>query len=1542
MNMTQPVFNKLFKGEGGRFEFVFTIEGLPFGFCSSPSIVDNISNSRLATLFGSRYDSTYSASGFFAYDCKLFPFLSEVSSQKISSDPTKGIEIEDLSITIDNDHPGQDWSQWFPSSSILNGFPTINFQLHPRTFPDVKYGTLERSFLKGDNEIYFYDKNGLITHLVDNLPCFLWLGRECVFARSVVIIDSSEKLYRANLETTPGLGQTRGVFRSVDSSHYTKAYDSLNSAVTSHPVGTVAGKTGYLWGIPVSEDGADIGTPNLLHMGRISTNASLDQTKINIAVSGWTKQLETPFRINQVTSSIRGYHLSRGAEGTDIGYTKDTLRHPQAAPHILITEYSDIEGEWVHQPIWLCEKNSSVYYDTLDELINAINYELAKCGKNALGIFRNTQTSGDGTTGNPRITLKNGYYISDEGMICLTDIDTFETISGVSVNGVGPSTNRGSGQIQIDTTTVPYKFYWKGPGNQYGDYRNIGASGTYTLVDNQGHTISINVTFGSVPNTGGVAAYEVKVYRNESYIAGQLPILLNLGQRAGGIQFGEEKLGSKGVDIDEDVASSMCTWNILEAYGITDNSDIKMLDTSLYLSPGYIFDSNPKNAISPNLIWGRQRNGSFKDNATHYFIGSYNLYTRSPSYANTVGYEGWNSGGYEYKAAGKNFIWPLDPNSGTHRLRLTNKLDTSVWQSGTRFGLGNGEISSSGQVTLSQEKSNSDTKSPSFALGYLGTGMFYSTSKNYSYFDLGTTQSAGKPTGTYPSLKSFDSGVWFQFYHTLYWLPSQQENDPWVFQSAYNSEETEDLEEIFLGLFGDDSRGLYFPINTRIDDIVGALGDDADMDSVIDWESFSDTFKKLTDDHKYKLPYTFSYGKDNEKIKNVLELLNSEAILHGVQMTYEFDRTSNPPMFRIRFKRANEFSLVEPILENRFLTSQDFLAGDVAKMAMNYSWIYGQMQLKCNYDGKANNATITVNMEDGLETLGGKSRTLMVDSKLSQIPEINQAISNEELFSLVNNKLTDTILSRYSVPIYNVTQGITLRPLGTIGIGSPCIVSDDTVIDPYTGQTGISNQPGVVNSMTINWNDATGSVNYSIAPFAERGISPSAKTSSARWSQDQFKSDGYANITCEDNEYVLPSSGRTDLSCFDCLGYNRFEDEYIELDCGCGDYAVKTYEYNSNTTEYPEGIIQVTDPAGSQGRLYQDPYHYELEFDLNSYNYRAADSMTDYTKNIDVSNDAYLYYGNSSGLHKYNGSSFSQPYSTTKVKIVSCYDGGVLYSPTDGSTFDEIRRHTDAGANSSLGIFALYSVTSVHAHSQSSTDWLYASGDTVYRYSGSGTVWNPIGSPSSGNNVTEVSSYGNWIIAACADGDVYRWSSGTTWVSIGLKAAHSTTYIRRVASIDGGSLYAIDGGSVYRYNGSSWTQLDNPVPEAGWVGTVTHIFPLCGYIFVGWFNRTGTAFTKEGEASWNVVHEMSFNRKFGGGAMLGDRPFILEQEPIATGHAIYEIDFVEPVNDLVIFFSDSKSTALQSCQRDWWTFYADSDNLVLDQDSVGRLGERID
>ena len=411
---------------GGRIEFCLTFPGVPYGACTSSDLAEAINSDTFTQriLFG---DNDY------AEDCVLFPVLRPPGSQTTTWDPTKGLNIGPMQLSMDMTDLGTSYAGFIKATQVP-GFPGISNVYSTGEDSSIAWGRIAQGFDdEGTGSIDIFDESGTLEDYIDNNatssnPVFLWIGTECMAVENVTTSATDPDAFRLQ-------SVTRGVFRSKAHGHYTDDNTKASTVIATAPVGGMANRFAHVWAFSVDEQASDgYSPPVMIHSGRVSESISVQPGIANFTVHGWLDSIDIPIRPDPVAGRLSGYVLSRATEKTSVSAS----RTGDAAAHIIIIERTGgTTGSFVRRNIWLCEQGETVYYKSLEDLTEAIDTELRRVSAGATVSERSNQTSGDGTTDNPEITCANNYWVGDLGIY--TDLSSlFGTEVNVRIGGQLP------------------------------------------------------------------------------------------------------------------------------------------------------------------------------------------------------------------------------------------------------------------------------------------------------------------------------------------------------------------------------------------------------------------------------------------------------------------------------------------------------------------------------------------------------------------------------------------------------------------------------------------------------------------------------------------------------------------------------------------------------------------------------------------------------------------------------------------------------------------------------------------------------------------------------------------------------------------------------------------------------------------------------------------------------------------------------------------------------------------------------------------------
>lgn len=347
---------------GGRIEYVTHIHGLPWAVCTHPSIpamIDAAMGSLYPAIslrremFGALHCVVNAAHVYPADYVQIIHGMEAPGEQTVKLSATMGsvetggfkVEVLDIDYKLTLPHR--------PENPVF-GLDCVH------TIPDYRYDdtirwtVLAADFPKAETTLTVaYDAEveaRLIARFADDLPCYLWIGNECVAAYDYAVVDD-----------TLEIDVLRGVWHSVEQAHYPDDYDGASYPVCDAPFGGAVGKPITIWAILVDEDCTTILDVARGRCGRVSTDIESEDGITEIDCDGWTDWLRAPIKQRPFQAPIKGYEISMPV-ATDL--------ECDYAPHLSLEFGAGIVL------LNFCLPGECLYFDTYDELAQHVSDEL--------------------------------------------------------------------------------------------------------------------------------------------------------------------------------------------------------------------------------------------------------------------------------------------------------------------------------------------------------------------------------------------------------------------------------------------------------------------------------------------------------------------------------------------------------------------------------------------------------------------------------------------------------------------------------------------------------------------------------------------------------------------------------------------------------------------------------------------------------------------------------------------------------------------------------------------------------------------------------------------------------------------------------------------------------------------------------------------------------------------------------------------------------------------------------------------------------------
>jgi hypothetical protein len=428
--MTDPTIRQLWNSGGCKWIHVFHVLGYPWAVCSDSALLSLVAYPEIysdASYLRQKIFGTNSWSGNTpAHDAPIFPTLLTESSpgrpyhDKLSVSVEEGAglpKIGTMRVRILDDDLGHTWDHASDDDTI-NGLEGVHRVADITESNLFGWGYLDENVTYTASAFDIEEESG--TRLKDRIDgldeddyVVVWVNHEAIAISSTT---GASNPYQLNVAT-----EGRGLYKSRPQDHFSSFLSGIQATVSDVP-GSIAGHFCELFMIPLDNDGAlyHDGDDNPLiareHEGVIAPNINTSNRVTTIQINPATSAIETNVSVAKAEKSI--CHLTNYVfcRGENSGTTLTGLQPYWQCPDLVIWELqeapSQADNEWAafkssamslgeyapeywrQRTLWLCEQGETRTFETVEEIINALNTELSH-----LANYSDEQRTGRGTSG---------------------------------------------------------------------------------------------------------------------------------------------------------------------------------------------------------------------------------------------------------------------------------------------------------------------------------------------------------------------------------------------------------------------------------------------------------------------------------------------------------------------------------------------------------------------------------------------------------------------------------------------------------------------------------------------------------------------------------------------------------------------------------------------------------------------------------------------------------------------------------------------------------------------------------------------------------------------------------------------------------------------------------------------------------------------------------------------------------------------------------------------------------------------------------------
>jgi hypothetical protein len=433
---TRLTYKHFLENGGGTVAHLWHVAGYPWAVTDSQELVDALADTgqlivqyARKRLFGTNALDLYGGTVYPAYSVPIFATLKkDFGDVKFELDESNGLlKGGSWSVKIEDKDLGHTWDHAVSEDEIF-GLEGLHRIANVKISEVHGWAYLRSNFVRasggfeGSQISVEEQSSGILFDRIDGLDPgeyrVLWMNHEAMAATSIDSGTYPEYVIQLS---------ERGLYRSRKQDHFTDALKGLNPIIADVP-GDITGHYCWLYSIPLINGQLVLTTGNIPLIveemrGVVSPNMSTSEGVTYISIreefAALERTIDTSYSRNAETG-MKGFFFSRGDSPSGSNYYGDDdselifeLKQKMQAPHLIIREFdysykvladkykesfegfdggeliilrkaakdeleSKCDFNMVERYIWLCPKNSTIFFETVDQVIDALNWELAK------------------------------------------------------------------------------------------------------------------------------------------------------------------------------------------------------------------------------------------------------------------------------------------------------------------------------------------------------------------------------------------------------------------------------------------------------------------------------------------------------------------------------------------------------------------------------------------------------------------------------------------------------------------------------------------------------------------------------------------------------------------------------------------------------------------------------------------------------------------------------------------------------------------------------------------------------------------------------------------------------------------------------------------------------------------------------------------------------------------------------------------------------------------------------------------------------------
>jgi hypothetical protein len=381
-------------------------------------------------------------------------------------------------------------------------------------------------------------------------------------------------------------------------------------------------------------------------------------------------------------------------------------------------------------------------------------------------------------------------------------------------------------------------------------------------------------------------------------------------------------------------------------------------------------------------------------------------------------------------------------------------------------------------------------------------------------------------------------------YPCLCWIPILAD-DPWGFSQGAAPQSSDSVIDMLQGALGFGSQPLAPSSSLSwVPDVDGI----SDGYSWIDWTDLEESIVPITADERY----VFRAG-DQSFLDTFFGFLRSHALVPYLELTSE----ANYDFWIMRFRPVGMTSVTDAYAYGRRIDDGIVQLGTSARRDVGAGDIYSALKVKLSFDGNDYQVNLDVSDKSAYAQHGYGRKSFTIDDRMTVCKSLEGGGHDKKTQAAIISRFVGGLLRHVAKPRAATSARCTMRALARLPVGAVALATDGYGKHPVTGTIGYTEQPAVVTKLSMSLGTMAADVAFALSLSSSKGWAPALRCVAGSI-HDEGGGTCLINAgvkKCNQHEFS-GQNDPVDLSRFDCVDYDRFNDVYTPRVDSCGDYQI--------------------------------------------------------------------------------------------------------------------------------------------------------------------------------------------------------------------------------------------------------------------------------------------------------------------------------------------------------------------------------------------------